>query len=210
MPTVLVAGPYLYITQDSPFLPQRWPKRSSVLKLHLPTEGWSSWVGLVASKIPEWYTRQRLSLIPLLTGLIVELTLLCDQRCYDYTKRASIVRDNQTIVAFCVECSCLGSLSCGVVLCRWRLGFISHDSLADVDDFAQYNSFSQLLDYSLNKYWLITVVCEDVNECDLSPRVCSNADCNNTIGSYFCTCLTGFQSNGTHCVGMAVSLMQWP
>jgi len=30
--------------QNSPFLPQGWPKPSPVLILHLLTEGWPGWV----------------------------------------------------------------------------------------------------------------------------------------------------------------------
>ncbi|XP_041472705.1 serine-rich adhesin for platelets-like [Lytechinus variegatus] len=34
---------------------------------------------------------------------------------------------------------------------------------------------------------------EDINECELSTDVCSNGNCTNTDGSYFCTCSVGFQ-----------------
>ncbi|KAM9316126.1 uncharacterized protein PAF06_007094 [Gastrophryne carolinensis] len=41
--------------------------------------------------------------------------------------------------------------------------------------------------------------CEDDNECK-KPSSCSlNAMCNNTIGSYQCSCNTGFTGNGTYC-----------
>nr|XP_054762095.1 fibrillin-1-like [Lytechinus pictus] len=34
---------------------------------------------------------------------------------------------------------------------------------------------------------------EDINECELFTDVCSNGNCTNTDGSYFCTCSVGFQ-----------------
>ncbi|XP_041472517.1 uncharacterized protein LOC121421785 [Lytechinus variegatus] len=37
------------------------------------------------------------------------------------------------------------------------------------------------------------VMPEDINECELSTDVCSNGNCTNTDGSYFCTCSEGFQ-----------------
>lgn len=41
----------------------------------------------------------------------------------------------------------------------------------------------------------------DVNEC-LDPSKCVHGTCNNIIGSYFCTCFSGYTSNGTSCQGM--------
>jgi len=45
MPAVLIRRQTT--TQDSPFLPQRWPKPSPVLTAPIPTERWLGWVGLV-------------------------------------------------------------------------------------------------------------------------------------------------------------------
>lgn len=52
----------------------------------------------------------------------------------------------------------------------------------------------------------------DDNECENVTGICGpNATCNNTIGHYYCTCLSGFTSNGkqkfqtndgTNCKGM--------
>ena len=42
----------------------------------------------------------------------------------------------------------------------------------------------------------------DINECLKEIHDCDvNAVCNNTQGSYKCTCEDGFQGNGTKCTG---------
>lgn len=42
----------------------------------------------------------------------------------------------------------------------------------------------------------------DVNECIASSPVCDvNAICNNTLGSYLCTCKLGFSGDGKTCQG---------
>lgn len=40
-----------------------------------------------------------------------------------------------------------------------------------------------------------------MNECS-NPSVChANADCQNTAGSYFCSCKAGYAGNGKSCTG---------
>ncbi len=42
----------------------------------------------------------------------------------------------------------------------------------------------------------------DVDECSLSKDICHlNAECNNTIGSFECQCLSGYIGNGSNCTG---------
>ena len=44
----------------------------------------------------------------------------------------------------------------------------------------------------------------DTNECTEGKRVCDvNAECNNTLGSYKCTCKDGYEGNGTNCTGQS-------
>ena len=44
----------------------------------------------------------------------------------------------------------------------------------------------------------------DVDECVTPEHDChENANCTNSIGSYYCTCITGYTGNGTLCEGMA-------
>ncbi|CAH3138251.1 unnamed protein product, partial [Pocillopora meandrina] len=43
---------------------------------------------------------------------------------------------------------------------------------------------------------------EDLDECSDGTHNCDvNADCNNTLGSYKCSCKDGFHGNGTNCTG---------
>lgn len=40
----------------------------------------------------------------------------------------------------------------------------------------------------------------DINECELIPDLCAkNATCTNDVGSYQCSCNTGFTGDGTTC-----------
>ena len=42
----------------------------------------------------------------------------------------------------------------------------------------------------------------DINECSASPSVCDrNANCQNTKGSYLCSCNVGFTGDGKTCKG---------
>ena len=42
----------------------------------------------------------------------------------------------------------------------------------------------------------------DVDECQSSDPVCDiNANCSNTYGSYFCTCISGYTGDGLQCNG---------
>lgn len=51
------------------------------------------------------------------------------------------------------------------------------------------------------KYYADIVL--DVNECasSASNDCHPDASCNNTVGSYDCACLSGFEGNGTFCTG---------
>ena len=49
------------------------------------------------------------------------------------------------------------------------------------------------------------VFASDINECTALPSACHvNAQCNNTIGSYRCTCNPGYTGNGKTCTGTRI------
>ena len=47
----------------------------------------------------------------------------------------------------------------------------------------------------------------DVDECVNATNPChTNARCNNTDGTYTCTCNNGYYGNGTHCTGNIICI----
>ena len=58
---------------------------------------------------------------------------------------------------------------------------------------------------SLTKVPLLLSI--DINECELETDNCHmNADCTDTIGSFECTCNSGFVGDGVNCTSMYMSL----
>ena len=60
---------------------------------------------------------------------------------------------------------------------------------------------------------LVFSIFSDINECMTNVHNCDvNAFCNDTDGSYNCTCISGFTGNGTSCTGKSSSQMhfKWP
>ena len=48
----------------------------------------------------------------------------------------------------------------------------------------------------------LSVLLLDVDECSVSEPVCHvNANCTNTVGSYLCSCKSGFLGDGKTCTG---------
>lgn len=46
-----------------------------------------------------------------------------------------------------------------------------------------------------------TSFCSDIDECRQTPSPCSNGLCENTPGSFRCTCRTGYRQQGGTCIG---------
>lgn len=47
----------------------------------------------------------------------------------------------------------------------------------------------------------------DINECTSNTHSCyANATCQNTIGSHYCACMSGYTGNGQNCIGKIVAL----
>ena len=62
---------------------------------------------------------------------------------------------------------------------------------------ADRNPLCQLSLLSLMFYMIL-----DINECEgRTPKCSSNAVCNNTKGSYNCTCKSGYEGDGNNCTG---------
>ena len=55
---------------------------------------------------------------------------------------------------------------------------------------------------NLTELHLLFLFCLDVDECSTKTHTCdANAVCNNTVGSYNCTCKSGFDGDGKKCTG---------
>ena len=48
----------------------------------------------------------------------------------------------------------------------------------------------------------------DINECQEIPGICMNGECRNTVGSFTCTCNSGFalDARGLNCTGKTFRL----
>lgn len=54
---------------------------------------------------------------------------------------------------------------------------------------------------------LLFLVLIDIDECTAGSHNChSSATCNNTVGSFNCTCNNGYSGDGTSCIGTEVPL----
>ncbi len=52
------------------------------------------------------------------------------------------------------------------------------------------------------QYYIIFRYFPDINECTANPYPCdANADCDDTDGSFNCTCRPGYTGNGIVCEG---------
>ena len=46
------------------------------------------------------------------------------------------------------------------------------------------------------------IFAEDIDECEVGIHNCNkNAQCINTVGSFFCSCLPGYTGDGVNCTG---------
>ena len=114
----------------------------------------------------------------------------------------------------------IGLLLC-LIIAIFHPNMMSYLALSEHYIFGQKNFLIQSLRGILNVYysdlkrvmwclewWLIlTFSLTDVNECDGDNNCDSNANCTNTIGSYNCSCNSGFTGNGFTCTGKGWSLV---
>ena len=53
------------------------------------------------------------------------------------------------------------------------------------------------------------ILVADVDECSAATHNChGNAACNNTVGSYSCSCNTGYSGDGITCSGIFYSFLE--
>ena len=65
-----------------------------------------------------------------------------------------------------------------------------------------YLCLRAILDLSICHYHLPIFLPTDIDECATNTHSCdANAYCNNTIGSFNCTCNPGYNGTGTYCNG---------
>ena len=114
-----------------------------------------------------------------------------------------------------------GSLACTIVLTSFLISSFLTVSVCRNNRFAsQYNQESSLFwSYPIleNKRLSKSVLMiqsytwfAEVNECTTGVNNCdANADCNNTEGSFECTCKPGYSGNGVHCTGDYILVKTW-
>ena len=67
-----------------------------------------------------------------------------------------------------------------------------------------HNAYIRSIRHSVVKIYILFLYIDD-DECMSSPSVCdANANCENTVGSYICSCKVGFSGEGKSCTGKSV------
>ena len=99
----------------------------------------------------------------------------------------------------------LKEVSCALV----TLGTLAMDLLAWVN--ASINLFFALYQPAMHKHYqalsfpFLCLLTADINECVEGIHDCNqNATCNNTEGSFTCSCNTGYTGNGSSCMGKLI------
>ena len=92
--------------------------------------------------------------------------------------------------------------------CLFPVSFLDIDECREGLDGCQLNCRNTIGGYQCscsNSTYLSNdnQTCLDINECANSTlhNCHENATCTNIYGSFFCTCLSGFEGNGTKCTG---------
>ena len=67
--------------------------------------------------------------------------------------------------------------------------------------------FSIKLSFCIHSHPLIDTLILDIDECSDAYGGChANADCQNTVGSFVCSCKAGYSGNGLNCHGKLLLL----
>ena len=98
----------------------------------------------------------------------------------------------------------LGYIECFLSSITATCAILLFESLQERETFLFFNfkgSFFGILAKGTKEHCLSNLS-TDVNECSASPSVCHvNASCQNNLGSYVCSCNTGFTGDGKTCIG---------
>ena len=73
--------------------------------------------------------------------------------------------------------------------------------LREMEHIAQVSVTAILFNRSVTGYIHISLFFKDIDECMGTNDCDDNAQCNNTIGSYICTCNVGYVGDGLNCTG---------
>ena len=97
-----------------------------------------------------------------------------------------------------------------VKVCTWSLpgNAVFHCAHSTMPTFVEPQTLEKNL-YDQNDWNSLTGLCfTDINECIDNVHNCdANAVCNNTVGSFTCSCKTGYSGNGVMCMGMCNSYL---
>ncbi|GLD50022.1 adhesion G protein-coupled receptor L4 [Lates japonicus] len=91
-----------------------------------------------------------------------------------------------------------------VLLTAWLSSLMDPCSLSDICDSCHQNATCKALNGSSNACYCNhgytgdgTTFCNDDNECQNVTNICGDrGTCTNTVGSYYCTCVSGYTSTG--------------
>ena len=80
--------------------------------------------------------------------------------------------------------------------------------LREMEHIAQVSVMAILFNRSVTGYIHISLFFEDIDECMGTNDCDDNAQCNNTIGSYICTCNVGYVGDGLNCTGNGTEVIK--
>ncbi|XP_039251867.2 zonadhesin-like isoform X1 [Styela clava] len=133
----------------------------------------------------------------------------CSSSCQDtcFNPSASINCRNTTVedcvcdAGYLLEGTrCVTPRECG---CTKDGLYISNGDIivnSDTNVECKCNGLDDISCYCLPGFLMQDDICEDVNECTGENTCHKDADCTNTVGSYYCTCKEGLVGDGAECI----------
>ena len=101
--------------------------------------------------------------------------------------------DDSTLNDCCANANCTDTI--GHYYCMCVEGYTGDGSSCNGEQFKHFNRL----------YMHLCYYNPDIDECSSEERFpCHfNANCNNTVGSFLCSCVTGYTGDGMYCEGNA-------